>query len=99
MVEAGGIEPPQRGLQNPDRNHTQPAQVLTVSKVDSGHQEQKTTLPEHSPDTVLHKKCALCVHLGKDLELQTIVKAWPELPSEVRTALQKMARTYLRGTG
>ncbi len=77
--------------QNPDNSAAETAQIRTESSDERGAgigpDYNSVTLPEHFPDTPLHKKCALCVHknsLQFSSELELIIKTWPCLSDEAK---------------
>ncbi len=85
--------------QNPDKSHTETAKIRTESSDEpgapSGPEDSSNTLPEHFLDTILHKKCALCVHknsLRLAPELEFVKSVWADLYDKVKKTILDMIR-------
>lgn len=84
-------------LQNTDKSATEIAQSLANTDTYENSQntdfEQKLTVSEHSSDTFLHKKCALCVPKNLPDDLKDIINKWPKLPDHIKSAIQTLVQT------
>ena len=92
----GGIRTPLNDfdtlLQNNDKTVTEIAQDIantnTYEILQAGDFEQKLTLPEHSSDTILHKKCVISVSKNLHSDLKELINKWPDLPKNIREAIK-----------
>ena len=59
-----------------------PPTYQCVSRSPGQNRKQNPTLPEQSPDTSLHQKCAVCVPAPDGLpeDLAEVVSRWDSLP-------------------
>jgi hypothetical protein len=97
----GGIRTPSSTpdtlLQKPDKSATEIAQSLantdTYKKSQSADFEQNLTVPEHSSDTILHQKCALCVPKNQPNDLKELINIWPQLPDHIKSAIRSLVHT------
>lgn len=91
------LDTPDTLLQNGDKSATEIAQVLANTDIYKNPQntdfEQKLTVPEHSSDTILHEKCAKCVHKKSPCDLKELINKWPNLPINIREAIKLLVKS------
>ena len=58
--------------------------------------EQKFTVAEHSSDTILHQKCALCVPKNLPDDLKELISKWPSLPENIRESIRLLVKSATR---
>jgi hypothetical protein len=84
-------------LQKANKCATEIAQSLantdTYENLQNVNFEQKLALPEHCLDTILHKKCALCVPKNIPDDLKELITKWPDLPENVRDAIKLLVKS------
>jgi hypothetical protein len=94
------LDNPDRLLHKPDKNATNPTQVLANTGIYEISQnsdfEQKLTLAEHLSDTFLHQKCAKCVHNILSDDLMELIECWPYLPENIRQSIQLLIKSTAR---
>ena len=83
-------------LQNDDKSKTENTQPLTNTDTYKNQQnsdsEQFLTVHKHCLDTLLHKKCALCVPKYLPFDLQQIVLRWPGLPENIKESIKFLVK-------
>jgi hypothetical protein len=91
------LDAPDTLLQKPDKSATEIAQSLadtyTYENPQTGDLEHKLTVPEHSSDTFLHQKCALCVPKNLPDDLKELTGIWPKLPDHIKSAIRALVST------
>lgn len=77
-------------LHKANKNSTETTQLLanadTYDLDQNADFEQKLTVHKHCLDTLLHKKCALCVPKNLPDDLKELINKWPELPENIKAA-------------
>lgn len=84
-------------LHNADKSATEIAQSLadkdTYEISENADFEQKLTVPEHSSDTFLHQKCALCVPKNLPDDLKQLIAKWADLPENIRESIKLLVKS------
>jgi len=84
-------------LQNGNKSATEIVQRLantgTYENLQNTDFEQKLTVPEHSSDTFLHQKCALCVPKNLSADLKELINKWPDLPENIRESIKLLVKS------
>ncbi len=84
-------------LHKANKSSTETTQLLantdTYDLAQNTDFEQKLTVHKHCLDTLLHKKCALCVpkHFAEDLK--DIIDEWSSLPNDIKESIKLIVRS------
>jgi len=92
----GGIRNPKEVVtdseQVTDKTSTEPLQNSATDTFTECQSEQHQTDSQQDCDSNLQQKCAKSVHPLPD-DLETVVKAWPELPGHIKAAIKALIQT------
>ena len=91
------MDAPDTLLQNGNKSTTEIIQSLAITDTYEISQntdfEQKLTVPEHSSDTFLHQKCALCVPKNLPGDLKELINKWSDLPENIRESIKLLVKS------
>jgi hypothetical protein len=94
------LDAPNTLLQNDNKSATEITQNISKSDTYENSQnaefEQFLTVHKHCLDTLLHKKCALCVPKNLPDDLKELINEWPRLPENIRDSIKLLVNSATR---